>query len=762
MSFLILRLLTSHIPKSCVVKGVYLSTTTMAKRQQPKWSPPQVQDDVKLRLYNSLTRQKEVFVPQNGKKVTWYNCGPTVYDASHMGHARTYLTFDILRRVLANYFGYNIFYVMNITDIDDKIIKRARQNHLYEEYLEHKHPLDKVLDDCNQVLKHFGDVVQKTTDLDKRAMQERLFNKLTVAVDSVSDAYKTEDKEAIRKAQEHLLVEAKDLMSDWLDKQHGGNVTDNAIFAKLPRYWENKYHQDMEALNILPADCLTRVSEYMPEIVAFIEKVIERGFAYSSNGSVYFDVAKFDSNKDHNYAKLVPEAYGDQAALREGEGDLSVSEDRLKEKKSENDFALWKLSKPGEPSWESPWGLGRPGWHIECSVMASSILGESIDIHTGGYDLKFPHHDNELAQSEAYFDNDHWIRYFLHSGHLTIAGCKMSKSLKNFITIADVLEKYSARQLRLAFLMHSWKDTLDYSENTMELAKGYEKSVNELFLTVKHIMRTTPSHGVEAFQKWNEDEIALNDQLHQCMVEVHKALCDNIDTHSVMMSLKELVSNTNIYIENKRKDRPTHNRALLKNVATFITRMFDILGLIGKPEEVGFPTSGQSANMEELVMPYLDALATFRDNVRKEAIGMKATSILKECDSLRDNVLPELGVRLEDKEHEATVIKLVDKEELSRQKEEKKLTEEKKKAAKDRKKAEANAKQAALEAQKKVAPSEMFKAELDKYSKFDDKGMPTHDVNGQEMSKAQLKKLQKLYTAQEKRYNDYMASQKEQ
>lgn len=149
----------------------------------------------------------------------------------------------------------------------------------------------------------------------------------------------------------------------------------------------------------MPADCLTRVSEYVPENVAFITKIVDSGFAYESNGSVYFDVAKFDSQPDHHYAKLVPEAFGNQSALKEGEGDLTTS--GAGEKRSENDFALWKVSKPGEPSWESPWGRGRPGWHIECSVMASEILGKSIDIHSGGVDLKFPHHDNELAQAEV-------------------------------------------------------------------------------------------------------------------------------------------------------------------------------------------------------------------------------------------------------------------------------------------------------------------------------------------------------------------------
>ena len=446
------------------------------KRLQPTWTAPQGSEQHQLKLYNSLTRQKEIFVPQNGNTVTFYNCGPTVYDASHMGHARNYLTFDIVRRVIQDYFGYNVFYVMNITDIDDKIIKRARQNHLYEEYLAKKHGLEQVLEDCNQVLEKFAITVSETTDQDKKVMQERLFNTLKTSVFNVATAQKSGS--GLVEAQNQLLIDAKDLLADWLDKQYGGEITDNQIFAKLPRYWEEMYHKDMENLNILPANCLTRVSEYVPEIVDFIQKIIERGYAYESNGSVYFDVAKFDASKDHFYAKLVPEAFGDQAALKEGEGDLVGD---TKEKKSENDFALWKMSKPGEPSWSSPWGMGRPGWHIECSAMASSILGESIDVHAGGYDLKFPHHDNELAQSEAYFGCNQWIRYFLHSGHLTIAGCKMSKSLKNFITIAEALERYSARQLRLTFLLHSWKDTLDYSESTMDLAKSYEKTLNVSF-----------------------------------------------------------------------------------------------------------------------------------------------------------------------------------------------------------------------------------------------------------------------------------------
>ncbi|XP_017667941.1 cysteine--tRNA ligase, cytoplasmic isoform X1 [Pipra filicauda] len=732
--------------------------TSKGKRVQPPWSPPEGTKHSKLCLYNSLTRSKEIFQPQNGKKVLWYCCGPTVYDASHMGHARSYISFDILRRILRDYFKYDIFYCMNITDIDDKIIKRARQNYLFERYRENKSTPDQLLEDVRTASELFSVKLNETTDPDKKQMLERIQNAVKAAFDPLQEAVQAKlPAEEINRCHEKLLEEAKDLLSDWLDTKFGSQVTDNSIFSKLPKFWEGEFHKDMEALNVLPPDVLTRVSEYVPEIVDFVKKIVDNGYGYVSNGSVYFDTMKFDASEKHSYAKLVPEAVGDQKALQEGEGDLSISADCLREKRSPNDFALWKSSKPGEPSWDSPWGKGRPGWHIECSAMAGSILGESMDIHGGGFDLRFPHHDNELAQSEAYFENDHWVRYFLHTGHLTIAGCKMSKSLKNFITIKDALKKHTARQLRLAFLMHSWKDTLDYSSNTMESAIQYEKFMNEFFLNVKDILRA-PTDVTGQFQKWEIQEAELNKNFYDKKAAIHESLCDNIDTRSVLEEMRSLVSQSNSYIAAKKSSREMPNRLLLENISSYLTQMLKIFGAIESDDALGFPVGGnsQNINIESTVMPYLQVLSEFREGVRQIAREKKVTEVLQLSDALRDDILPELGVRFEDHEGLPTVVKLVDKDTLLKEREEKKKIEEEKK----RKKEEAARKKQQQEAAKlekmKIPPHEMFKSELDKYSMFDENGFPTHDTEGKELSKGQIKKLKKLYETQEKLHKEYL------
>uniref|UniRef100_A0A8C9YZ90 cysteine--tRNA ligase n=1 Tax=Sander lucioperca TaxID=283035 RepID=A0A8C9YZ90_SANLU len=657
------------------------------KRVQPPWSPPAGTEVPQLRLYNSLTRAKEPFVPQRGNKVTWYCCGPTVYDASHMGHARSYISFDILRRILKDYFKYDVLYCMNITDIDDKIIKRARQNYLLDQYKEKQPQAAQILQDVLSARGPFQANLAETTDPDKKQMLERLDAAVTAALQPLQAAVegKAAD-EVVQPLAQVLLENSKDLLADWLDKQFGSQVTENSIFSILPNYWEGEYHKDMDALN---------VSRGSFELFGFSDV-----YRYESNGSVYFDTSKFDASPQHSYAKLVPEAVGDQKALQEGEGDLSISADRLGEKKSPNDFALWKTSKPGEPSWDSPWGKGRPGWHIECSAMAGSILGESMDIHGGGFDLRFPHHDNELAQSEAFFENDYWVRYFLHTGHLTIAGCKMSKSLKNFITIKDALAKNTARQLRLAFLMHSWKDTLDYSSNTMESAVQYEKFMNEFFLNVKDIMRA-PTDITGRFEKWEAAEVELNNSFYDRKSAVHEALCDNVDTRTAMEEMRVLVGLSNSYIASRKSAKLRPNRMLTESIAVYLTNMLKIFGAIEGSEPIGFPVGGQSQSLP-------------------------------------------------------TVVKLVDKETLLKEREEKKQMEEEKKRKKEEAARKKQEQEMAKLAKMKVPPCEMFRTETDKYSKFDDMGFPTHDVEGKELSKGQAKKLRKLYEAQEKLHNDYL------
>uniref|UniRef100_A0A3B4YKG4 Cysteine--tRNA ligase, cytoplasmic n=1 Tax=Seriola lalandi dorsalis TaxID=1841481 RepID=A0A3B4YKG4_SERLL len=711
------------------------------KRVQPSWSAPAGTDVPQLLLYNSLTRAKEPFVPQKGNKVSWYCCGPTVYDASHMGHARSYISFDILRRILRDYFKYDVFYCMNITDIDDKIIKRARQNYLLDQYKAKQPQAAQILQDVLSARGPFQAYLASTTDPDKKQMLEKLDVAVTAALQPLQAAMESKDQ-AVQPLAEVLLESSKDLLADWLDKQFGSQVTENSIFSILPKYWEGEYHKDMAALNVLPPDVLTRVSEYVPEIVDFVKKIVSNGYGYESNGSVYFNTSKFDASPQHSYAKLVPEAVGDQKALQEGEGDLSISADRLSEKKSQNDFALWKASKPGEPSWDSPWGKGRPGWHIECSAMAGSILGESMDIHGGGFDLRFPHHDNELAQSEAFFENDYWVRYFLHTGHLTIAGCKMSKSLKNFITIKDALAKNTARQLRLAFLMHSWKDTLDYSSNTMESAVQYEKFMNEFFLNVKDILRA-PTDITGQFEKWEAAEVELNSSFYDRKSAVHGALCDNVDTRTAMEEMRVLVNQSNSYIASRKNAKLKPNRLLLESIAVYLTNMLKVSAVF-------------TIALESTVMPYLTVLSDFRERVRKIAREQKVTELLQLCDVVRDDTLPELGVRLEDHEGLPTVMKLVDKETLLKEREEKKKMEEEKKRKKEEAARKKQEQEMAKLAKMKVPPCEMFRTETDKYSKFDETGFPTHDVEGKELSKGQAKKLRKLYETQEKLHNDYL------
>ena len=423
-----------------------------------------------------------------------------------------------------------------------------------------------------------------------------------------------------------LIDASADVLSAWLDASLGSSVTDPSIFRDLAAYWEAEYFKDMARLNVERPTTLTRVSEYVPEIIDFVQKIIDAGFAYTDAGdgekqNVWFDTKKFDGSKAesvadlvasegqangsakgsfaHSYAKLAPWSKGNRELLEEGEGSLSSSATTVKGKRSAADFGLWKASKPGEPAWPSQWGPGRPGWHIECSVMASAVLGQQIDIHSGGVDLMFPHHDNEIAQSEAYHGCRQWINYFLHTGHLHIEGLKMSKSLKNFISIDDALEKYSARQLRLAFLMQSWNAKMDFRESALQEVKNAESGFNNFFSMLKAHVSAAASRGPawsDGRHHYKEPESRLMQALGDAQVAFRKAMCDNFDTPTGISILLDLVSKANVYERSTK--RSELEISVLEASATWIGSMLRMLGLGQGPKREGEIGWGSESSSE--------------------------------------------------------------------------------------------------------------------------------------------------------------------
>jgi cysteinyl-tRNA synthetase len=473
------------------------------------------------------------FIPKEEGKVSWYACGPTVYDHSHLGHARNYVSTDIIRRVMRDYFGFKVNFVMNITDVDDKvkvfvdslrehanrrqIILKARRQRLlelekareysesdlaklaataFQSYAEANLPElllssdDSRLSPSNYAARRdaaYGKVLAGGTlngegkPGDAEAKMKMHLNNLTAAATAI------QEEKVFGGADEILLPYLDSLYKDSIDG------SDHTIFTDVTKYWEDQFMSDMDALNVMRPETITRVTAYVPHIAKFVEQIVAKGFAYEAEGSVYFDIAAFEA-AGNPYARLRPESRNDKALQEDGEGSLSRN---LGGKRGPSDFALWKKSKPGEPVWDSAWGGGRPGWHIECSVMASDVLGSQMDIHSGGIDLAFPHHDNELAQSEAFFcEHDKgphsWVNYFLHMGHLSIAGSKMSKSLKNFQTIKDALKAdYTPRGMRIVFLMGRWNDGVEISSDMRTMAEGWETTVNVSSIFICHMPMLT-------------------------------------------------------------------------------------------------------------------------------------------------------------------------------------------------------------------------------------------------------------------------------
>ena len=316
-----------------------------------------------------------------------------------------------------------------------------------------------------------------------------------------------------------------DVLMLHLDKSYGSSVNEHSVWTKLTKRYETRFTEDMRALNCLDPDEVTRVTEYGSQIVEFVERIEKNKFAYVADGNVYFDITAFEAANNH-YARLEPWNRNDTSLQADGEGALTEEKSG---KRSRADFALWKTSKPGEPSWPSPWGPGRPGWHIECSAMAFDKLGSQIDIHSGGIDLAFPHHDNELAQSEAYWANEcqghqhQWVNYFLHMGHLSIAGAKMSKSLKNFTTIRDALAQgdYTPRSMRIIFLLGVWNHGIEITDSLIKEASAWEEKLNNFFLKAKELEQETEPH----------DGTSEDQHLHDALVKAKEAtfesLCDS-------------------------------------------------------------------------------------------------------------------------------------------------------------------------------------------------------------------------------------------
>ncbi|WP_448596637.1 cysteine--tRNA ligase [Thermoleptolyngbya sp.] len=451
-----------------------------------------------LRLYNTLTRRVEPFEPLEPGVVKMYACGVTVYDYSHVGHARNYIAWDTLRRYLL-WRGYTVKYVQNFTDIDDKIIRRSHQENV-----------------------------------------------------------------------------------PW------NVITETYIQA---------YLEDMDRLNIRRADVYPKATEVVPQIVQFIQTLIDQGYAYESGGDVYYAVEKFPS-----YGKLSGRKLDQMEAGASGR----VDEEAAK-KRHPLDFALWKAAKPSEPEWDSPWGKGRPGWHIECSVMVREELGDSIDIHTGGQDLIFPHHENEIAQSEAALAKP-LSRFWLHNGFVNISGEKMSKSLGNFTTIRQMLESgFDPMVLRLFVLQAQYRKPIDFTEEAIASAQNAWDTLTEgLRFGYRHgaalgfAAEPGPVSSDSAAMKIS----AESDAVHRFQA----AMDDDLNTPVALAVLFELAKDLQ-----KEGNRLTHDGKTLADPATLqaqwqtLVVLADVLGLTVSPDAATEPDGLRDAEIEALVQQRAEA-----------------------------------------------------------------------------------------------------------------------------------------------------------
>lgn len=455
-----------------------------------------------MKVYNTLTRKKEELVPITPGEIKMYACGPTVYNYIHIGNARPLCIFDILRRYL-EYRGYNVKFVQNFTDIDDKIIRRANEEH--------------------------------------------------VDFSEISERY-------------------------------------------IKEFWT-----DADGLNVRHATINPKATENIDAIIQIISTLIEKGYAYEAQGDVYFSTEKF---KD--YGKLSHQPLEDlEAGARIMVGEV---------KREPMDFAVWKAAKPGEPAWDSPWGKGRPGWHIECSAMNWRYLGDTIDIHCGGQDLIFPHHENEIAQSEC-FTGKPFAHYWMHNGYINVDNVKMSKSLGNFFTVRDVAEKYGYEPIRYLLISAQYRSPINYSTDIIEQCIA---ALNRLY-TCRDSLDFELKNAADAE---HDGDKAIIDGFDKYREQFISAMDDDLNTADAIASIFELVRDINTNVVSK-----TPSKALVEGAIAMFDELTGVLGLVYNRKT-------------ETLDSDVEALIEARTNARKEKNWAEA-------DRIRDQ-LKEMGIVLED------------------------------------------------------------------------------------------------------------------